>query len=119
MKRHVLLACSLAGCAYKVELSSVPASVEVELPDGSKVTTPAEVELRWAPFQNQQITAVTQGYRPLVVDLRRDEIRFHRLALGWIRHPGVLWGETRGHVQVILVPDHGPAGTWTIDDLPR
>jgi hypothetical protein len=107
------------ACAYKVELSSVPASVEVELPDGSVVTTPTVVRLRWVPFEHQRITAVTEGYRPLIVDLRRDEIRWTRLAFGWIRHPGVLWGEPRGEVQVILVPDHGPAGTWTIEDIPR
>jgi hypothetical protein len=116
--RAALLALLLPGCAYRVTLASRPSAVTVALPDGSRVTTPAEVRLRWVPFGHQRVTATADGYRPLTVDLRRDEIRWSRFVIGTIAHPSVLSGKPRGEVELVLIPEHGPVGSWTEDDIP-
>lgn len=113
-----MIAWLLAGCAYKVALSSVPTPVEVVLPDGRVVVTPVEVDLRWAPFGHQPIVARAVGYRPLELDLRRDEIRLGRLVGTTLGHPSTLWGRPRGEIRLLLVREHGPAGTWDPADLP-
>jgi hypothetical protein len=87
----------LAACAYRVNLTSLPMPARVTLPDGSVVVTPVEVQARWVPFGAHQITVDAPGYRPLTVDLRRS-------------------GGPNGEVRLVLVPDHGPAGTWSTED---
>lgn len=113
----IVAAGSLPGCAYRVTLSSVPAA-DVVLPDGRRVGTPSEVVLRYVPFGHQRISVAAPGYRSMVVDLRRQEIQLWTMVVGTLAHPDVLWGRPRGEVRLLLVPEHGPAGTWTPDDLP-
>ena len=102
----------LAGCAYRVALTSLPMPARVELPGGETVVTPAEVTLRWAPFGHQSVVVTAPGHRRLEVDLRRDEIRLGRLVATSVCRPRTLFGAPRGEVRFLLVPDHGPAGTW-------
>jgi hypothetical protein len=107
-----------AGCAYKVRLRSTPQPAEVTLPQGRTVLTPDVVRLRWVPFGHQDVTVFAPGYRPLTLDLREREVRLGRIIGQTIRHPSTLWGEVRGDVYFVLVPDHGPAGTWAEQDVP-
>lgn len=108
---------ALSGCAYKVTLSSVPPA-EIVLPNGDTVGTPADVTLRYVPFGHQWIRASAPGYRTLEVDLRRTEIQWWTIVVGVIAHPDVLWGRPRGEVRLLLVPEHGPAGTWDPARIP-
>ncbi len=95
------------GCAYRVGLTSVPTAAEVSLPrDRGTVVTPAQVTLRWVPFGHQRILVRSPGYRDAEVDLRRSLFRFASLR-----------SATPGQVQVILVPAHGPTGTWIEDEI--
>jgi hypothetical protein len=103
-----MIALWLAACVYRVTLATEPAPVQIALPDGSVVATPAEVSLRWVPFGHQVVTASAPGYRPLTIDLRRTEVRWPH----WLR------GASRRKVELLLVPDHGPAGTWRPEDVP-
>jgi hypothetical protein len=96
---------ALVGCLYTVHLDSRPRPVVVELPDGRRVTTPTEVQVRWRPFRRQTLTASAVGYRPRV--LRMGELRSHRAL-----------GGRDIEVEVLLVPAHGPAGTWSAEDVP-
>lgn len=115
-----LLLCALlaSGCAYRVRLSSIPAPAEVQLPDGSVVVTPAEVQFRWVPFGRQVVRVHAPGYRLLVADLRKQEIRGHRYITDLVLRPATLTGAPRGNVGFVLVPLHGPAGTWEPEDVP-
>lgn len=118
---RVLLLIALAGtagCAYKVRLRSTPQPAEVTLPEGKTVLTPSIVRLRWVPFGHQHVSVHAPGYRPLELDLRDREVRLGRILSQTIRHPSTLWGEVRGDVYFVLIPEHGPVGTWDRDDVP-
>lgn len=109
---------ALAACAYRVSLTSTPAPAEVVLPDGRTIVTPRTVRLRYVPFGHQRITATAPGYRAIEVDLRRTEIRWWRYVGQSLAHPGTLAGAPRGEVRLVLVPEHGPAGTWSPEEIP-
>lgn len=104
-----MLALWLGACAYRVTLTSAPDGARVELPSGRVVATPATARLEWVPFGHQRVTASAPGFRPMTVDLRDSEVR-----LGHLLHRS-----ERRVVELILVPEHGPAGTWTRDDVGR
>lgn len=101
-----------SGCAYRVELISTPSPAQVHLPDGRVVTTPTEATFRWEVNNEQVVHVSAPGHRPFAVDLRDHEIRFTR----YITDVFTRWGrgrdEARGQVWFILVPAHGPVGTW-------
>lgn len=108
------------GCAYRVAIDSRPAAALVELPDGSRLTTPAVARVRWAPWNQQVIQVSATGYRTVSLDLRRREVRFKRFLF---RVPRGLPSDrdalrARGRVELVLVPAHGPTGTWTEADIP-
>lgn len=109
---------ALTGCAYRVALTSLPMPAQVTLPDGRVVVTPTEADLRWAPFAHQVVIANAPGHRTLAVDLREHEIKFWRLVGTTVFHPATIVGRPRGEIRLVLVPEHGPAGTWTSDELP-
>ena len=108
----------LMGCSYRVRLRSDPQPVEATLPSGRVVLTPSVVRLKWTPFGRQWVTFRAPGYRPLTIDLRRREVRLLRMTGQAVRHPKTLLGDVRGDVFVVLVPEHGPAGSWTSEDVP-
>ncbi len=95
----------LTGCLYTVRIESRPSPAVVQMPDGSRVTTPAQVQLRWRPLTKRVATATANGYRPYDIELRR--LRNHR----------ALWGQPVD-VEVMLIPAHGATGTWTVEDVP-
>jgi hypothetical protein len=113
-----MIALLLLGCPYRVTLTSDPTPAQLVLPDGSAAVTPLEAKLRWAPFSKQEVVATAPGYRPLTVDLRDHEIRLWRLVGTTLFRPATIGGAPRGEVELVLVPDHGPAGTWTEDQVP-
>ena len=116
MRWLVLIA--LTGCAYKLQLNAEPAGAEVVLPNGGMVVAPAEAQLRWAPFNHQQVRVTAPGYRPLEVDLRRSEIRAGHYVRDTLLRPRTLLGRPRGAVLFVLVPEHDGVGTWEPEDVP-
>jgi hypothetical protein len=116
--RALLVLLAAGGCRYKVVLSSDPAPARVLLPSGRIVATPAEVTFRWVPFGHQWITATAPRHRPLEVDLRRTEIKLWRLVAGTLAHPATVGGRPRGEVELVLVPEHGAAGSWDPEEIP-
>ncbi len=119
MNRPAWLLCALlSGCAYKVELTSTPAGAQLLLPDGSTATTPTVATLRWRPFGTQPVIASAPGYREVRFDLRRNEIRWFHYVRDTLLRPSTLAGAPRGSVDFLLVPEHGPAGSWTADEIP-
>ncbi len=111
-----MIAAWLAGCAYTVTLTSAPMPARVQLPGGRVVATPVDAKLRWAPWSHQVVTADAPGYRTLVVDLRDDEVRLGRWIATSLFRPATWSGAPRGEVRLVLVPEHGPSGTWSADD---
>ncbi len=114
-----LCAALCTGCAYRVVLQATPTTAQVRLPNrGGTVVTPAEVRLRYVPFGNQKVLVSAPGYRPLSMDLRHTEIRMWRYVSDTLFHPATLAGASRGTVRFVLVPHHGPVGTWKEEDVP-
>lgn len=108
---------SCASCGYRLVLGSQPPAT-VLLPDGSLVSTPAEVRLRYVPFGHQRVVASADGYRSCEIDLREDAIRLLPMVIGTLAHPATLAGRPRTEVRIVLVPEHGPSGTWTPEEIP-
>ena len=98
--------------------SAVNPGVSVVLPNGEQAILPVEYSARWAPFNAQEVTATAKGFRPLTTDLRDREIRFGRYITDTLFRPATLFGAPRGEVRLVLVPEHGPVGTWSEDELP-
>jgi hypothetical protein len=107
-----------SGCAYHVQLTSIPEAASVVLPDDrGVVTTPSVAAFRWSPFGDQVVTVRSPGYRVMTVDLRDHQIKLSRLLVGSLRPE--TWGDgVDGHVEFVLIPNHGPAGTWAPEDVP-
>jgi hypothetical protein len=120
MTRCALLMLSLvmSSCAYKIKLNTNPLAANVDLPNGTSVVTPAEVTLRYAPFGRQRIVVSAPGYRVVEIDLRKTEIKLVRYISDAFFRPRTWQGEARGQVNIVLVPNHGPVGTWDPTEVP-
>ena len=81
----------LLGCAAKVQVESRPPGALVTLPNGDTMTTPNEVYVGFWPWARKRVVVTSPGYREARIRLRRG-----------IRH-----------VEIVMIPEHGPAGTWT------
>ncbi|MEQ1569755.1 MAG: hypothetical protein ABMA64_29235 [Myxococcota bacterium] len=87
----------LAACVAKVPILSTPPGVELSIgaEDQARLTTtPATVTVGWRCVP---VRANSLGHRTLALEVcRRD----------------------RGGVELVLVTEHGPAGTWSADSVP-
>lgn len=64
---------------------------------------PGEVPVRWSPFKQPKVLVVAPGYRRMTIPLKVGI--------------GALWG--RPHpIELVLIPNHGPSGTWTEEEAP-
>lgn len=120
----LVILCLLGGCAYRVRLTSTPSPAQVVLPERGpvaveeSVATPTDVTFRWSPFNSQVVAVSAPGHRVLTVDLRAHEIKFTRYIGDLLFHPGAMFGgDPQGHVSFVLVPVHGPVGTWDPDEV--
>lgn len=98
-----MIAWWLVACLVRVPIETSPIAGEVRW-EGERLRTPAEVPVRWVPWRRATVVVAAPGYRVVRVPLR----------LGW----GPLSPRRVAPVRVLLVPDHGPAGTWTPEDVP-
>ena len=113
VRRALLTAALVAGCAYKVRVETVPAGATVETPRGQRLTAPGQLKLSAVPFAQQRFKVSAAGYRTLEGDLRWTGVQT-------VAQPGTMIGIRRYKlIKIVLVPDHGPAGTWTPDDVGR
>ena len=107
------------GCAYTLALESEPSAASVRLPSGRTVVTPEEVRFWWVPLGRFHDIAPTPvevsapGYRTLTVDLQDRQLRGSRVLTDPVFRPlRALGVKPRGEVTFLLVPAHGPSGTW-------
>ncbi len=108
----------MSGCAYKIRLYSNPLAANVQLPNGTTVVTPADIKLRYAPFGHQRIVVTAPGYRVVEMDVRKSEIKLGHYITDAFFKPKTWLGEPRGTLSVVLVPNHGPVGTWDPTEVP-
>ena len=107
----------LAGCAHRVALDSDPPGATVRRGDAALGVTPTEVRLRWWPGRKLPVEVASPGYRAVAIRLDEDvgilRIAGEVLTLRWRRLLGL---RPRAVHRLVLVPEHGPAGTWTPED---
>ncbi len=107
------------GCAHRVAVSSDPVGAQVHRGQRTLGPTPTELVIWSIPFSRPKLRLTMPGYRPMVVELRKDKKPLKR---SWefltFRYKRAFAIVPNVHHQVILVPVHGPAGTWTSDDIP-
>ncbi|MBN1334937.1 MAG: PEGA domain-containing protein [Deltaproteobacteria bacterium] len=119
MPALLLVGLLLVGCAHRTRIASEPSGAGVQV--GRRVigSTPVEIVVWSVPFTHPSATVTLAGYRPSVIDLRADrrparrawEFLTFRWKQAFAREPG------QAH-EVLLVPRHGPVGTWTEEDIP-
>jgi hypothetical protein len=118
----LLLALAIAagpGCAHRVLVGSDPMGAQVRRGDETIGATPTEIVIWSIPFSRPELWLTMPGYRPMVVQLHKDKKPARRF---WefvtFRYKRAFAQVPSAHHQVILVPVHGPAGTWTSEDVP-
>jgi hypothetical protein len=107
------------GCAHRVAVNSDPMGAQVRRGDELIGATPTELLIWSVPFSRPSLRLTMPGYRPVELQLRKDKkpvLRAWELATFRYRRAFAL--VPNAHHQVLLVPAHGPAGTWTSEDVP-
>ena len=109
---------AISGCAHRVMLDSDPPGATIKM-DGKMVgVTPTELKVRWIPFKRTRVLLKLPQRRAVTLDLHKDvglmRIGWEVLSFQW----GKLLGQkARTHHRTHFVKHHGPAGTWTPDDV--
>ncbi len=119
--RALLAAAVLAGttgCAYSATLQTNPVGASVFLDNEPAGIAPVPIKVR--AFTGPSLIRVElPGYRPYEVELKTERRLWTRFKFGLV-NPGVILGSTPPPVRtLVLVPEHGPAGTWTPEDVER
>jgi hypothetical protein len=112
----VLLALLLIGCVHRIEVTTIPAGATLYRAQTRIGEAPADVPI-WI-FSSTKIEARLPGYRPVTTQLRgmgTASFFVDFLTLHWPRALGL---RTRGVVEIRMMPEHGPVGTWTPDEVP-
>ncbi len=107
------------GCAHRVAVSSDPLGAQVRQGEDTIGSTPTELLVWSIPFSRPELRLTMPGYRPTVVDLRKDKKPLLRLwELLTFRYKRAFAIVPNSAHQVLMVPVHGPAGTWSPEDIP-
>lgn len=110
----------LGGCKHRVLVESDPPGATVRLDKKRAGITPVEFKVGWVPmfFKQYNLRLQLPGYRTVESSLR-DDVRLGAPVWRAVWHPGEALDRTPLHqYRFILISDHGPAGTWTPDEVP-
>jgi hypothetical protein len=110
----------LSGCAHTVEIRTEPSGAAVTLAHrGSVGLAPVQVKVWDIPLTRPVARIALGEYRTVNLDLRREIRPWARprllLMLRW--RQAFARGPMAAHL-VLLVPRHGPAGTWSAEEVP-
>lgn len=111
-----MLTLLLLGCVHRVQVTTVPAGAALYRDEARVGEAPAQV--RVPIFSSRTIEARLPGYRSVTTVLPRvGPLSF----LGDVF--SLHWGQALGlrdkvAVEIRLIPDHGPVGTWEPEIVP-
>jgi hypothetical protein len=108
----VYIALLLLGCVHRIEVTTIPAGATLYRAQTHLGEAPAIVPMRI--FSSTRIEARLPGYRP-VRGMGTASFFVDFLTLHWPRALGL---QPRGTVEIRMMPEHGPVGTWTPEDVP-
>jgi len=105
------------SCRHQVAIESTPYGADVYWKEDKLGKTPMEYTFWWYPGRRIPLTVQYFGYRDSVLDIHRsispliiaDDIIHFR----WKQLIGKAIRTTN---TAVLVPEHGPAGTWSPED---
>jgi hypothetical protein len=110
----------LLGCVHKAQITTDPVGGEVAWRGAAVGSAPVELTTLWLPFRDMSVEVKVEGYRSTTVDLSRDvgplRAAMELLTLRWGRLFGL---RARTVHQIMLIPEHGPVGTWTAEEARR
>lgn len=113
-----LLALLAVGCVQKISIVSDPVGAQVRMGQRDWGTTPTTVTLWSVPFRPHVARVTFPGYRAVDVDLGPDRRPAARLVDLVLLRPGRALGWVpAGSHEVILVRRHGPAGSWSAEEV--
>ncbi len=116
--RILCLVTGLSACAHRVVIESDPPGANIRVDHRVVGVTPAEVTVKWVPFKKIPVTVSAPGRRWVKIDLAKD---LGMMRLGWqvmTLQTGKLTGKVpRTTHRALFVHNHGPAGTWTSEDV--
>ncbi|MFH1469841.1 MAG: hypothetical protein ABIO70_35990 [Pseudomonadota bacterium] len=82
--------------------------------------TPTEVVVWSAPFTRPSARLTLPGYRPTRITLHKDRHPLRRVLDLITLHPRKAFALVpNAHHEVLLIPEHEPAGTWGPEDVPE
>ena len=114
---YIVILLQTFGCRHKVDIESTPYGADVYWKEENLGKTPMDYTFWWYPGRRIPLSIQYFGYRSSVIDVHRsisplivadDIVHFRLLRLLGIR--------TRNTHGAVLVPEHGPAGTWTPEE---
>lgn len=105
------------GCRHQVQIESTPHGATVSWNDEQLGNTPLTQTFWWYPGRQIHLDVSKYGYRPMYVDVDTSiSIRYVIGDLFHFRIPMLFGYSVRSTHTAIMVPEHGPAGTWTPED---
>jgi hypothetical protein len=107
-----------AGCAHRVALETSPPGANVRIDDETVAATPTEIVVHWAPWHPRLRAEVRMlGYREMDVKLGRGFVWDWIGDVVTLRFGRLSGKTTRSEIDLLLVPVHEGAGTWTSEDV--
>ena len=108
-----------SGCVYHLRVESRPVGALMTM-DEETYVLPTDLHVKWRPFKAHEVEITAPGYRPLAFKLKRRHIHETDFVTDVLINPGESFGKKpRRMLEVRLVPDHGPSGTWSESDVNR
>lgn len=114
MTRVFVLALLTTGCTYTVTVTSDVPGARVDGLSTGPSALPVDVRVPWGPFVHRRMTVTAPEYRAVEVDLGARTVRSADFSLFNFLVP---WRRPSEELRVVLVREHGPAGTWAPADL--
>lgn len=120
----LVLGLLLQGClVHRVRVESDPPGAVVKLDGKVRGVTPVEFTTVWVPPVTRtvpkayRLRVTMPGHRPVTTSLR-DDVRLWRYIIHPFRVRMILGLEPRSVRRYVMVATHGPAGTWTPEEVP-
>ena len=112
-----ILLLPIFACRHQVVIETAPKSATITHKKEKLGQAPIEITYFWFPFRKFPLKAELNGYR--TVNFDASKTISSRIILGDILHLRIqrlLGLKPRNTHTILLIREHGPAGTWTPED---
>jgi len=108
------------GCKHRIRVESTPPGAKIFLKEKELGDTPVEHSLLWWPGRKYQMSIKLPGYRNMDIHPEKalSTTAFIK-DLFMFRYSRLLGLKPRRTFHVLLIRDHGKAGTWSPKDAKK